>query len=454
MHRYSILGRYLPAFGAVEGLMQFDLFHIYTVDEHILTVVRNMRLFTMAKPAAESPPYHSIAATLPKLELLYLGGLFHDIAKGRGGDHSTLGAAAAVKFCKLHGLSDYDARLVAWLVEHHLLMSKTAQRMDISDPDVINRFAQTMSDSNHLNYLYLLTVADIQGTNPGRWNRWKESLLAELHQKTLQALRRGLENPIDMEALITQTKNDALELLRNQRKLKFDVARFWEGLGTEYFLRHSPDEIAWHTQAVGRISSYSEPLVVVRNETSRGGTEVFIYMKNQDNIFAASTWTLDSLGLNIVDARILTSISDFTLDTYIVLEKSGKAISSKERREEIIKALQQSLSAVAEYPKKINRVRPRQLKNFPIPTKVNFRPDEKNNRTIMEVSGVDRPGFLAKVGMALTFCGVRVQGAKITTYGARIEDIFFITDKHDRMVTDPITCECLTHTIITSLDAI
>ncbi|MGH8119087.1 MAG: [protein-PII] uridylyltransferase [Gammaproteobacteria bacterium] len=453
MHRYGILGRYLPVFGAVEGLMQFDLFHIYTVDEHILAVVRNLRLFTMDKPAADYPPYHNIAATLPKLELLYLGGLFHDIAKGRGGDHSTLGAADAVNFCKLHGLSDYDARLVAWLVEYHLLMSKTAQRMDITDPDVINRFAQSMSDRNHLNYLYLLTVADIRGTNPAIWNRWKETLLAELYQKTLYALRRGLEKPIDMEALITQTKNSALELLRKQRKLKFDIEHFWEGLGTEYFLRHSPDEIAWHTLAVSKIHSYREPLVVVRDETSRGGTEVFIYMKNQDNIFAASTWTLDRLGLNIVDARILTSISDFTLDTYIVLEKSGKTISGEERREEIIRALQQSLAVVAEYPKKINRVRPRQLKQFTIPTTVNFSADEKNNRTIMEVSGADRPGFLAKVGMALTFCGVRVQGAKIATYGARIEDIFFITDKNDRMVTDPITCECLTHTISTTLDA-
>ena len=453
MHRYNILGRYLPPFGSVEGLMQFDLFHIYTVDEHILTVVRNMRLFSLGKQAGDYPAYHKIISMLPKQELLYLAGLFHDIAKGRGGDHSILGAAEARKFCKLHGLSDYDSELVAWLVEHHLLMSKTAQRMDISDPDVISKFAQTISDRNHLNYLYLLTVADIQGTNPALWNRWKEILLAELYQKTLLALRRGLEHPIDMEALIAQTKNDALDLLRKQRRLQFDIERFWEGLGTDYFIRHSPDEIAWHTLAVSKIQNSSEPLVTVREQTSRGGTEVFIYMKNQDNIFAASTWTLDRLGLNIVDARILTTTNDFALDTYMVLEKSGAPISGRERREEIIRSLQQSLSRVASYPKKISRIRPRQLKHFPIPTTINFSADEKNNRTIMEVTAVDRPGFLAKVGMALTFCGVRLQGARIATYGARIEDIFFITDRSDQIISDPIKFECLTHSIIRSLDA-
>jgi [protein-PII] uridylyltransferase len=453
MHRYSILGRYLPAFGAVEGLMQFDLFHIYTVDEHILTVVRNMRLFSPDQKSEDYPAYHKIAATLPKLELLYLAGLFHDIAKGRGGDHSLLGAEEARHFCKRHGLSDYDARLVAWLVEHHLLMSKTAQRMDISDPEVINNFAQTIRDRNHLNYLYLLTVADIQGTNPALWNRWKEILLADLYQKTVLTLRRGLEHPIDMEDLITQTRNETHKLLKKQHRLNFDVERFWEGLGSDYFIRHSPDEIAWHTLSVSKYQNTSEPLVKVREQTSRGGTEVFIYMKNQDNIFAASTWALDRLGLNIVDARILTTTNGFALDTYMVLEKSGDPINGKERLEEIIRALHQSLSRVSSYQKKIGRIRPRQLKHFHIPTTVNFTPDEKNNRTIMEVTAADRPGFLARVGMALTFCGVRLQGAKIATYGARIEDIFLITDKDDRMITDPIKFECLSHSITRSLDA-
>ena len=452
MHRYGLLGRYLPPFGAVEGLMQFDLFHIYTVDEHILTVVRNMRHFSMDKKAGDYPAYHKIASTLPKPELLYLAGLFHDITKGRGGDHSQLGAEEARKFCKLHGLSDYDSKLVAWQVEHHLLMSKTAQRLDISDPDVITRFAQTISDRNHLNYLYLLTVADIQGTNPELWNRWKEALLAELYQKTLLALRRGLEHPIDMEALIAQTKDEALNLLKKQRKPKFDIKRFWAGLGTDYFMRHSPDEIAWHTLAISKVPADSKPLVMVRDQTSRGGTEIFIYMKDRDNIFAASTWVMDRLGLNIVDARILTSNNGFVLDTYMVLEKSGAPISGRERREEIINTMQQSLATVDAYPKKINRMRPRQLKHFPIPTTINFSPDEKNNRTIMEVTAADRPGFLAKVGMALTFCGVRLQGAKIATYGARIEDIFFITDRNDQMISDPIKFECLTHSISISLD--
>lgn len=453
MHRYNVLGRYLPAFGAVEGLMQFDLFHVYTVDEHILTVVRNLRLITMEQGAVEHAAYRAVAATLPKQELLYLAGLFHDIAKGRGGDHSLLGAADAMKFCRQHGLSDYDARLVAWLVEHHLLMSKTAQRKDISDPNVINEFAGVMHDRNHLNYLYLLTVADIQSTNPAMWNRWKETLLAELYQKTLQALRRGLEHPLDLPALIAQTRHETMQLLKKQRRAKFNVERFWKDLGDDYFIRHTPDEIAWHTNAIGSLAEEYGPLVVIREETFRGGTEVFIYMKDQDYIFAASTTVLDRLGLNIMDARILTADNGYTLDTYIVLEKSGHPISGRERREEIGAALRQALTHLDKYPGKVSRARPRHWKHFPIPTRVAFSADEKNNRTIMEVSAADRPGFLARIGMALTFCGVRLKGAKIATYGARIEDIFFITDKNDNQVLDPITRECLQHTIMTSLDA-
>ena len=342
---------------------------------------------------------------------------------------------------------------LAWLVEHHLLMSKTAQRKDISDPNVINDFAANMHDRNHLNYLYLLTVADIQSTNPALWNRWKEVLLAELYQKTLYALRRGLEHPLDLPALIAQTRQEAMQLLKKQRRMKFNVERFWQDLGDDYFVRHAPDEIAWHTSAISSLAEASLPLIVIREETFRGGTEVFIYMKDQDYIFAASTTVLDRLGLNIVDARILTADNGYTLDTYIVLEKSGHPISGRERREEIGTALRQALTHLDKYPRKVSRARPRHWKHFPIPTRVAFSADEQNNRTIMEVSAADRPGFLARIGMALTFCGVRLKGAKIATYGARIEDIFFITDQHDQQVSDLITCECLQHTIMTSLDA-
>ena len=452
MHRYGILSKYLPAFGTIEGLMQFDLFHVYTVDEHILFVVRNLRLFGLPENEKEFPVYNKLLENLPKKELLYLAGLFHDIAKGRGGDHSTLGSRDAYKFCKLHGLSEYDSKLVAWLVEQHLLMSKTAQRMDISDPEVINQFAENIGDRNHLNYLYLLTVADIKGTNPTLWNQWKESLLAELYQKTFQALRRGLENPINKDMLIKETKHNALELLKTNKKQKYAINVLWYELGEDYFLRYSADEIAWHSKAICNTQDSDLPLVMVHEKSSRGGTEVFVYMKNRDNIFAATTSTLDKLGFNIVDARIITSSNDYTLDSFIILEQDGEVVSNKHRRDDIIKSLLQALKSLDTFAPRIARTRSRQVKHFTIPTRINFTMDENNNRSIMEVITLDRTGILAKIGMALNFCGARLQGAKIATYGARVEDIFFITDKNNEMIRDQIKFECLTKSITSSLE--
>ena len=452
MHRYGVLGEYLPEFGAVEGLMQFDLFHIYTVDEHILVVVQNLRLFGLPANEKEYPVYYNLIRSLPKLELLYLAGLFHDIAKGRGGDHSILGARDAYNFCKLHGLSEYDSHFVAWLVENHLVMSKTAQRMDISDPEVVNQFAEKVGDRNHLNYLYLLTVADIKGTNPALWNNWKEALLADLYQKTLLVLRRGLENPINKEVLIGETRQQALQLIRNIKKVKLDINRFWDNLGEDYFIRYSADEIAWHTEAISKKQDDNSPLVTVRSKTSRGGSEIFVYMKNRDNIFAATTRILDKLGLNIVDARIITSANDYTLDSYIILEKNGAMVSGKQRCDEIIDALKQSLTTLDKFSPRITRAKSRRMKHFSIPTRIYFSLDEKNNRNIMEVSTADRPGILSRIGMALDFCGVSLQSAKIATYGARVEDVFFITDRDNRIIRDPIKFECLENSIKSSLE--
>ena len=452
MHRYGVLGQYLPEFGAVEGLMQFDLFHIYTVDEHILVVVRNLRLFGLPANEKEYPVYHNLIGSLPKLELLYLAGLFHDIAKGRGGDHSILGARDAYNFCKLHGLSEYDSHFVAWLVENHLVMSKTAQRMDISDPEVVNRFAEMVGDRNHLNYLYLLTVADIKGTNPALWNNWKEALLADLYQKTLLVLRRGLENPINKEVLIKETRQQALQLIRNIKKMKLDINSFWDNLGEDYFIRYSADEIAWHTEAISKKPGNGSPLIRVRSKTSRGGSEVFVYMKNRDNIFAATTRILDKLGLNIVDARIITSANDYTLDSYIILEKNGEIVGSRQRCDEIVDALIQSLTNLDKFSPRVPRTKSRRMKHFAIPTRIYFSLDEKNNRNIMEVSTADRPGILSRIGMALDFCGVSLQSAKIATYGARVEDVFFITDRNNRLIRDPIKFECLENSIKSSLE--
>jgi len=451
MHRYGILSRYLPAFGQIEGQMQFDLFHVYSVDEHILFVIQNMRYFGLPEYANTYPLCQKILKTLPKQELLYLAGLFHDIAKGRKGDHAKLGVKDAVDFCKLHGLSSYDAELVGWMVESHLVLSKTAQREDINDPEVINKFAVQMGDREHLNYLYLLTVADVNGTNPELWNAWKDSLFSQLYNETTRALRRGLENPFNKEDRIKKTKHSALALVNKRTKSKFDVGQHWASLGEDYFIRYSPDEIAWHTNAIAENTNQQYPLIKVRQQATRGGTEIFVYMENQDNIFATTTRVLDQLGLTIVDARVIASTHGYTLDTYIVLDKSGEALKEKKHREDIVIKLDDALSNLEQRLKIVSRPQSRKQKVFPIQTRVLFSQDEVNQRTIMEVIASDRPGFLSQVGIALAGCDVRLHGAKIATYGSRVEDIFFITDKQDQAITDPAKFESLTNFIIETL---
>ena len=448
MHRYGILGKYLPAFGRIEGQMQFDLFHAYTVDEHILGVVRNMRLFGLPEYAEAHPLCQHVLNNLPKQELLYLAGLFHDIAKGRGGDHSELGKEDAIEFCLSHGLSNYDAKLVGWLVEHHLIFSKTAQREDIDDPEIINQFALKVSDEERLDYLYLLTVADVKGTNPELWNSWKASLFNQLYKETARALRRGLENPVDKKERAEQNQEAAITLINEREKSKLDITQFWAFLGEDYFIRYSADEIVWHTKAIAGNSKY--PLVTVRQQTNRGGTEVFVYMQNQDGIFAVTTRILDQLGLTIVDARVVTSTHGFTLDTYIVLDQSGKAVKEKRHRQDIIDKVHAALVSLSEHRQQTSdsRLQSRRQKNFPIPTRVRFTQDEKNNRTIMEVTATDRPGFLSRIGTVLMDYSVRLHSAKIATYGTRVEDIFFITDKQEQAITEPTKLAELNDSII------
>ncbi|MFT5132603.1 MAG: [protein-PII] uridylyltransferase [Gammaproteobacteria bacterium] len=451
MHRYGVLSAYLPEFSEIEGLMQFDLFHVYTVDEHILFVVRNMRLFEQESTSETFPLCKQVLKEIPKQELLYLAGMFHDIAKGRGGSHADLGADDALRFCRNHKLPEFDSRLVAWLVRSHLFMAKTAQRKDINDPDVINDFALIVGDVMHLNYLYLLTVADISGTNPLLWNSWKDALIADLYDKTKLALRRGLENPIDKTERISETKKASLDLIESHSGLRNDPKKLWDSLGEDYFIRYSPDEIAWHTEAITKASPVNALLIAIREKTFRGGSEIFIYTEDRKKLFSRTTHTLDNLGLNVVDARIITSSSNYTLDTFIVLEKTGEIIKGKERVKEIRTALTQQLSALDKPIKELSRVRSRKLKHFPISTRVFFTNDEKNSRTIMEVTTTDRPGILSSIGMAMEYCGVTLQGAKIATYGERVEDIFFITDEDNKMVTDEIKIDCLRNTIIDSL---
>jgi len=442
MNQFGVLGAYLPVFGRIVAQMQHDLFHVYTVDQHTLFVVRNLRRFNNPEYAHEFPRCTRIMHTIPRQEVLLIAALFHDIAKGRGGDHSELGAADVVQFCQHHGLSAPDTALAEWLVRHHLLMSVTAQRKDISDPDVVNTFAATVGSLAYLDHLYVLTVADIRATSPTLWNSWKDSLLAELYESTWRALDRGLANPMDEDELRRETEEEVRRLLHDAALEPARVEAFWKRLGFDYFGRYSADEIAWHTQAVCTDGEQA-PLILIRQETQRGGTEIFIYTQVNDLLFAIVTTALDQMRLNIVDARIMPSTDGYTLDTYIVLEENGAPISDARRIEDI----QENLTRLIQDPNAasltVQRRVQRALKHFSILPQVTFRDDSNNGRTIMEVVASDRPGILSSIGQALMACGVRLQNAKIATLGARVEDIFFITDEDNQPVTDPEQLECL-----------
>ncbi len=455
MNRYGVLAAYVPAFGRIVGQMQHDLFHVYTVDEHTMFLVRNLRRFTVAEHAHEFPVCSKIIKEIPKQELLYLAGFFHDIAKGRGGDHSDLGAQEAVSFCKLHGLSQYDTNLVAWLVRHHLVMSTTSQRKDISDPQVINEFAEFVGNVEKLNYLYLLTVSDIRATSPGLWNTWKDSLLQELYFATVRAFRRGLQNPIDVSEKIAEIKSSALAELQNQGIDRQAIDRFWSSFEDDYFMRHSQNEIVWHTKAF--ISSRPEdfPLILVREQTHRGGTELFVCMPNAKYIFALITAGIARLGLTIIDARIITSKDDFAVDTFILLESNGDVITDKQRIEDI----KQKLHSLLDKPTYENLLAnqpgilmSRRLKHFPIATEINFHSDTRSLITIMEVVTRDQPGVLARIAMALVECKAQVLNAKIATFGERAEDIFYITDENNRPIESAEQLNKLRETIIQLLD--
>ncbi len=452
MNRYGLLAAYIPAFGKVTGQMQHDLFHVYTVDEHTLFVVRNLRRFTVPEFHHEYPLCSSVSQRLAKPELLLIAGLFHDIAKGRGGDHSLLGAEDAEQFCKRHDLSDYDTHLVTWLIRNHLLMSTTAQRQDISEPDVINTFAAKIGKQEYLDYLYLLTVADIRATSPGVWNSWKNALLAELYLSTSKAFRRGLSNPVLEAEIIADHQAEARKLLSLHRVSQQTTDSFWARLGKEYFLRYSGQEIAWHTQAVTEHGESKEPLILLRQQTERGGTEIFLYTPIREHQFTITTTLLDQIGLNIVDARILPSKDNHTLDTYIVLEDDGKPISGEYRLDEIGKLLQQRLSSPEEAPEQIKRQITRQLKHFNVKTRVLFHEDTKNQRTIMEVITSDRPGLLSHIARALAACKVRLINAKIATFGERVEDIFFLTDEHNQPLDSDEQRICLMEKIVEALE--
>lgn len=455
MSRYGILGRYLPEFGKIVGQMQHDLFHIYTVDAHTLNLIKHLRKLGIPDYQEKYPLAWKIFCRLPKPDLLYMAGLYHDIAKGRGGDHSELGAVDATLFCQRHQLPAWDTHLVSWLVENHLIMSTTAQRKDISDPQIIHDFALHVGNQVRLDYLYVLTIADINATNPTMWNSWRASLLRQLYTETKRALRRGLDNPPNREEQINTTQQAAMDILVRSGIDEEDAEALWAQLGDNYFLRHTANDIAWQTEAIVQHSDHSGPLVLIKETAQRefeGATQIFIYTPEQHDLFAVTVAAMDQLNLSIQDARVITTTSRFSLDTYIVLDADGGSIGDNPKRtREIKRGLIDVLSDPDAYPAIIQRRVPRQLKHFSFEPEVTISTDHEGQHTILELSAPDRPGLLAKMGKIFLDYDISVQNAKIVTLGERVDDVFVITDAQDEPLSDPQLCARLQRTIIETL---
>ncbi|GAB4254926.1 MAG: [protein-PII] uridylyltransferase [Methylomicrobium sp.] len=451
MNRYGVLAAYLPSFANIVARMQYDLFHIYTVDEHTLFVIRNLRRFSLEKHINELPFCNDIFLMIPKPELLYIAALFHDIAKGKGGDHSQIGEQIAQDFCQQHDLSKHDTKLVTWLVRNHLIMSMTAQRKDISDPDIIHEFATQVGSIEYLNHLYLLTVADIRATNPELWNSWKDALLKELYNATHSALHRGLKNPININDRLEDNKSEALEELIKLGFSEAAILESWKHVGDEYFLRYTADEIAWHTIAIASCNEEELPLVLIRPQTQRGSAEVFIYTRNEDFIFSISTETLDQLGLTILDARIVTTGDEYVLNSFQVLEQSGDPIKDLHREVHICSALRKNLKEHKVTKQKNIRRQSRQAKHFPIPTTIYFHEDPQHRFTVMELITTDHAGLLSKIGHVFNDYDIQLHDAKITTIGSRAEDMFYFTDRHSKPIKNSETLNKIEQDIQTTL---
>jgi [protein-PII] uridylyltransferase len=450
MNRYGVLAAYIPEFARIVGRMQYDLFHAYTVDQHTLFVIRNLRRFSVEEWRHEFPLCNEIHDQLEKPELLYLAGLFHDIAKGRGGDHSELGARDAETFCHQHGMNAKDTRVVSQLVRMHLLMSTTAQRKDISDPEVVHDFAREVGSESMLDYLYLLTVADIRGTNPKQWNHWKDALLRELYHATRKVLRIGLDQPPDIDDIIRENREAACESIANSDFSREDIEKLCGEFPGDYFLHHKVEEVQWHVSSIIDNKDL-ETVVNIRQSMRARSTEIFVHTHNRRYLFARVVGVLTNLNMDILFADIYTTSDDYTLDTFIIHDRNGEPVEEDAEITIIRNKLLQAL-ADPEPPKlQLNQRLPRILKSFSSPTEVSFLQDEDNSRTIMQLSTADRPGLLYAVAIMIAEANLEVTHAKITTLGERVEDIFYLTTKEGKSVTDPDLLESLRNHIETEL---
>ena len=433
MARLGVLGQWIPAFALVSGRMQFDLFHVYTVDQHTLMVLRNIGIFASARADERFSIAHEVWLRLRKPELLLLAGLFHDIAKGRGGDHSELGAVDAREFCVAHALGAADTELVAWLVEQHLRMSVTAQKQDITDPEVIQRFAALVGDRDRLDYLYLLTCADIAGTSPKLWNAWKDRLLADLYFAARRALREGAGFAMPEAERVQEARDNVRMQMRLLGHDDAVIERQFTAMPDESFVRFRPEQLVWQASSLMEVRKGGTLAKVRRITPESDALEVFVHSPDRDGLFAAIVMTLDRAGYGIHRARVLDGPDDTIFDSFEVTPAAGHADGDTAWLEML---LRKALAGNIQILRPARRVIPRQLKHFRFAPRIEFIDSADHACTVLNMVAPDRPGLLADVAHVLRDQQLRVQDARIATFGERAEDQFQLTDRNDQPLTE------------------
>ena len=451
MNSYGFLAAYIPAFEKITGRMQYDLFHAYTVDQHTIFVIRNLRRFALDKHADEFPFCNLVFSKLGDPKLLYLAALFHDIGKGQGGNHSVLGAEIATKFCLQHNLNRKQTRIVSQLVRHHLLMSVTAQRKDITDPDVVREFAQQVGSMNMLNYLYLHTVADIRSTNPKLWNNWKDALLKQLYSATKKVIRRGVENAPDIDEIIQENREAAFEIMSDLPYSQQDIVAQCDQLPGDYFLRHHPLEIKWHFDTILG-NPGKQTLVSIRQAPHTKTTKLFVYRDECPNIFSQVTGAIGDLGLSILNAEIFTTKNNKIMDTFIIQDHNSQPVTDPAVIKQIEKALIEAFKSTTVYQPNTSKRSHRHLRIFNHPTQIEFEQDYLNRRTVMEISSMDMPGVLSTIANVIAFNNINITHAKVSTLGEKIDDIFYLNTADGTNITDQTVLNKLKTQIIEALE--
>jgi len=441
MNRYGILAAFVPAFGNITGRMQFDLFHVYTVDQHILFVIRNLRRFAYGKYHSEFSHAADIFQQIDHPEVLYLAALFHDIAKGRQGNHSELGAHDALEFCQHLPMSQEHRERVAWLVEQHLVMSQTAQRRDITDPETIKGFCDVVGNQTRLDYLYLITIADIAATSSKLWNNWKDSLLWELYSVTSMALAEGSSNIYDRRHRIEESRTGVRDKLLRQGLELDDINVLWESLPQSVFLSFSVEQLEWAALTVLRANPLNPVVVDIREVKERGVSELLVYAPDYDGLFSAVTTVIDEIGLDVLSARVADTVSAKSFDLFQVMDRHAQTVNHVDS--ERLKVRLSQVLGEASLPEPMVRRLPRRLRPFKSSARIRFSAAHGGEKTLMDLACSDRPGLLSNISAAMVACGIRIHDARITTLGDRVEDAFIISDKQNAPLSRDLRTELL-----------